>query len=79
LIVAVTFLAAFIVTVQVPVPVQAPPQPAKTPLPLTWIVRVTIVPLLNETLQMLPQLMPAGLLVTVPRVAAVPVLVTVSG
>jgi hypothetical protein len=65
-------LLPFIVTVHAPLPVHAPLQPAKTPLPLVVTVSVTLVPLLNNALQMLPQLMPPGLLVTVPRVAAVP-------
>ena len=63
---------------QAPLPEHAPLQPAKTPLPLVLIVSVTVVPLLNEALQTLPQLTPPGLLVTVPRVAAVPFLVTAS-
>jgi len=65
--VAVTDLAAFIVTVQVPVPEHPPPlQPANTEPLAALAVRVTEVPLLNDAEQVLPQLIPAGLLVTVP-------------
>ena len=76
--VAVTALAASIVTVHVPVPVQAPLQPANAPLPTTRAVSVTTVPLVNALLHVLPQLMPAGLLVTVPFELSEPFLVTVS-
>jgi hypothetical protein len=76
--VAVTAVLAFIVTVQSPVPVQAPLQPANTLLPVTRAVSVTTVPLVNALPHVLPQLMPAGLLVTVPCELAEPFLVTVS-
>ena len=77
MIVAVTALAASIVTVHVfAVPVQAPLQPAKAPLPLIFTVNVTVPPLANGAVQILPQLIPAGVLVIVPL--PVPVLVTVS-
>ena len=67
------------VTVQAPVPLHhAPPQPPKTPLPLVLTVRVTIVPVANAALQLLLQLMPAGLLVMTPRLAAAPVVETPS-
>ena len=73
---AVTFWAPLIVTVQVPVPLHPPPlQPAKVDAPLGVAVRVTTVPLVKPALQVAPQLMPAGLLVTVP--VPVPLLVTV--
>ena len=72
--VAVTDAAAFIVTVQVLVPVQAPLQPEKKkPVPGA-AVRVTTAPLVNEAEHVAPQEIPAGELVTVP----VPALVTVS-
>jgi hypothetical protein len=64
------------VTLQLPVPLQAPDQPAKkAPLP-AFAVRVTTVPALNEALHVGEQLIPAGLLVTVP--VDVPASVTVS-
>src|SRR5439155_877277 len=72
--VAVTDAAAFSVTVQVLVPVQAPLQPEKKkPVPGA-AVRVTTVPVVNEAEHVPPQEIPAGELVTVP----VPALVTVS-
>src|SRR5262245_18988489 len=58
--VAVTDRAAVIETVQVPVPVQAPLQPAKVEPLAAAAVSVTDVPLLKLALQVLPQLMPAG-------------------
>jgi CheY-like chemotaxis protein len=65
------------VTEQAPVPVHAPLQPAKLdPLP-GLSVKVTTVPLAKFAVQVAPQLMPAGLLVTVP--VPVPASVTVSG
>jgi hypothetical protein len=65
--VAATLRDGFIVTVQVPVPVQPPPdQPAKTEPGTADAVRVTEVPELYEALQVEPQLIPEGLLVTVP-------------
>ncbi|MBK7002904.1 MAG: hypothetical protein IPH35_24065 [Rhodoferax sp.] len=64
--VAVTLCAAVILTVQLPVPLHAPPQPVKV-LPVAEVaVRVTLVSLLNDALQVAPQLMPAGVLVMVP-------------
>jgi hypothetical protein len=74
---AVTDFAALIVTVQVPVPEQAPLQPPNTaPVPGV-AVRVTVVPTLKSWVQALPHEMPAGLLVTVPVPA--PLLSTSSG
>ena len=74
--VAVTDCAAFMVTVQVPVPLQPPPlQPVKVEPPEGVAVSVTLVPLVKLALQVLPQLIPAGLEVTVP--VPVPLLVTV--
>jgi hypothetical protein len=54
------------VTLQVPVPVHAPLQPAKVDPAAAVAVRVTTVPLLKFALQVPGQLMPAGLLLTEP-------------
>ena len=65
--VAVTEVAAFSATVQVPVPEQPPPvQPAKVEPAAGVAVRVTAVPPANAAEHVAPQEMPAGLLVTVP-------------
>ncbi len=74
--VAVTEVAALIVTVQVPVPVQAPLQPVKAEPAAGVAVKVRAVPLAYAAAQVVPQEMPAGALVTVPIPA--PALVTVS-
>jgi hypothetical protein len=74
--VAVTALAAVMVTLQVPVPEQAPLQPAKVDPAAAVAVRVTGVPLAKLALQVLGQVMPAGLLLTDPE--PVPASVTVS-
>src|SRR5262245_22716620 len=74
---AVTEAAAFIVTLHAPVPEQAPLQPVNVEPPVGVAVRLTTVPLLYGSEQSAPQLMPAGLEVTVPLPA--PVLLTVSG
>jgi hypothetical protein len=64
------------VTTQVLTPVQAPLHPAK-PLPaIGTAVRVTLARLRKLALHVVPQLIPAGLLVTVP--VPVPVLVMLS-
>jgi hypothetical protein len=64
------------VKLQVPVPEQAPLQPENTDDPDAGeAVRVIAVPLLKFAVQVVPQLMPAGALVTEP----VPVKVTVTG
>jgi phage tail protein X len=64
--VAVTDAAAFIVTEHPALPLQAPPQLLKVQ-PLAGVaVKVTGVPLANPALHVDGQLMPAGLLVTVP-------------
>jgi hypothetical protein len=71
-----TLAAAFIVTVQEPVPLHAPLQPAKVePVPGV-AARVTTVPCAKLALQVAPQLKPAGELVTVPL--PVPLRVAVS-
>src|SRR2546428_10058808 len=75
--VAVTVVAALRVTVQVPGPEQPPPvQPLKVEPAAGAAVSVTAVPLAKLAAQVAPQVMPAGLLVTVP--APVPALETVS-
>src|SRR5436309_2459064 len=74
--VAVTEVAAFSVTMQVPVPEQPPPlQPEKVELAVGVAVKVTAVPLVNGAEHVAPQAMPAGLLATVP--APAPALVSV--
>jgi hypothetical protein len=63
--------------VQVPVPLHPPPlQPTKIEPDVAAAVSVTELPVGNEALQVSPQLMPAGLLVTVP--VPPPAFVTVS-
>src|SRR5207249_5008559 len=75
--VAVTVVAALRVTVQAPGPEQPPPlQPLKVEPAAGAAVSVTAVPLVKLAAQVAPQVMPAGLLVTVP--APVPALETVS-
>jgi hypothetical protein len=74
--VAVTAVAVLTVTAQEPVPEQAPAQPAKIESPSAVAVRVRAVPGATDREQAVPQLMPAGLLVTVPEPA--PFLVTES-
>jgi len=65
--VAVTTWSELITTVHVPAPEQPPPlQPAKVEPAEAAAVSVTEVPSLNCAEQVRPQLMPAGLLVTVP-------------
>jgi len=74
--VAVTASAAFIVSVQVPVPLQAPDQLTKYAPLLGTGVSFTTVPAAKAALQVGAHVMPAGLLVTVPL--EVPANVTVS-
>jgi hypothetical protein len=65
--VAVTVVFLLVLTAQEPVPVQPPPlQPAKTDPEAGSAVSVTVVFLENDPEQVVPQLMPLGLLVTVP-------------
>ena len=74
--VAVTLSAALIVTTHDPVPVQpAPLQPANVEPEPAAAVSVTVDPLLKFALQVAPQLIPAGALVTVP--VPLPAFVTV--
>jgi hypothetical protein len=73
--VAVTLLTASIGTVHVVVPVQAPLQPLKLEPVAGVAVRVTLLPEMKSALQVAPQSMPVGLLVTVP--VPVPALVRV--
>jgi hypothetical protein len=75
--VAVTAVAAVNVTTHVPVPVQPPPfHPANVEPSAGLAVNVTCVPLAKPAEHVDPQLIPAGLLVTVPD--PVPALVKVS-
>ena len=73
---AVTLFAASTVTTQEPVPVQPLPlQQVKVEPAFAAAANVTTVPLLKFVEQVAPQLMPAGVLVTVPL--PVPVLLTI--
>jgi hypothetical protein len=74
--VAVTEALLVNVMLQVPVPVQAPDQPANVELLFGAAVSVTVVPLVKLALHVAPQLIPAGLLVIAPP--PVPWLWTVS-
>ena len=74
--VAVTARAAVIASTQLPVPVQAPLQPANFEPVAAAAVSVTDAPLAKLALQVVPQLMPPVFDVTVP--APVPFLATVS-
>ncbi len=76
--VAPTDCAAVIVTEQAPAPVQAPLQPAKAAPAAAVGVRVTDVPWTKGALQVAPQVIPVGELVTVPDAAPVPDFVTVN-
>ena len=63
---AVTDFAALIVTAQTPVPVQAPLQPLNSEPLAALAVRVTSAPWSKLAAQVVPQVIPAGELVTVP-------------
>ena len=64
---AVTLLAAAMITVQLPVPEQAPDQPVKLEPASAEAVSVTEVLMGKAAVQVAPQLMPLGELVTVPE------------
>ncbi len=70
-----TLAAAFRVTLQLPVPEHAPVQPVNVEPEVAVAVSVTLVPWLKLALQVAPQLMPAGVVATVP--VPVPLRVTV--
>ena len=64
--VAVADWFAFIVSVQVPLPLQTPDHPAKKAPLAGTAVSFTLVPELKDAVQVGEQAIPAGLLVTVP-------------
>jgi hypothetical protein len=66
---AATLLAASMVTVQAPVPAQAPDHPAKSDPGSGCAFKETSVPWAKAAEQVLPQSMPAGLLLTTPEPA----------
>ena len=74
--VAVAVLAAVKLITHVPVPEQAPDQPVNDEPPAAAAFNVTVVPTSYTALQVAPQLIPAGALVTLPE--PLPALVTVS-
>jgi hypothetical protein len=69
-------VAAFIVTVHVDVPLHPPDHPPKVALDAGAAVRVTTVPAEKPATQVVPQLIPEGLVVMLPP--PVPDVVTVS-
>ena len=74
---AVTAVSAFITTTRVPVPEYPPPDhPVKSEFESALALSVIFLPGLTFSVQLVPQLIPAGLLVTVPL--PVPDFVTVS-
>ena len=65
--VAVTEVAAVNVTTHAPVPLHPPPlQPVNNDAPVAAAVRLTELPAVKLARQVAPQLIPAGVLVTVP-------------
>ena len=74
--VAITNALPINVTLQLPMPMQAPDHPANVELLFGAAVSVSMVPLVKLALHIAPQLIPAGLLMIVP--APVPALWTVS-
>lgn len=65
--VAVTVWLPFMTTLQGPVPLHAPPQPAKVDPPVAFAVKVTALPAVKFAVQVSAQLLiPAGELLTVP-------------
>jgi hypothetical protein len=77
--VAVTEAVVEAIKLQVPVPLHAPDQPANVDPALGAAVSVTEVPAAKLALQVEPQVMPAGLLVTVPEPVPAAVTLTVPG
>jgi len=78
----VTCLSEFISRSQLPVPLHAPPQPVKWDPASEVAVRVTAAPLAKlaeQTVPLLPQLIPAGLLVRVPVPVPVVAAFTMNG
>ena len=75
--VAVAEAFALKVMLHEPVPLHAPDHPANVEVELGEALSVTAVPLANVVLHVLPQLIPAGLLVIVPLPAPAPCTVTV--
>lgn len=73
--VALTDCAEFIVTLQAPVPLQAPPQPANVEPESGVAAKLTTVPLAKLAEHVVPQEIPEGVLVTVP--VPLPVFATV--
>jgi hypothetical protein len=61
-----TLVLAFSVTLQPPIPLHAPPQPERPQAAAGLAVKVTCVPGAKLTLQVEPQSIPAGELVTLP-------------
>jgi hypothetical protein len=64
-----TVVLAFMVTLQVLMPLHPPPHPANAEVDPAAALSVTTVPAANVATQLEPQLMPAGLLVMVPTPA----------
>ena len=75
---AVTVVAALTVTTQLPVPEQAPLQPAKADPVAGVAVRVSVVPAVTDCEQVVPQLILAGVPVSVTVPEPDPLLATVT-